>query len=267
MKILISNDDGVQAEGIHVLRREFGRDHDCVIVAPERERSTTGHSLTLHKPLRMHRLEKNVYSVSGGPADCVLLALNEIYKGKAPDLVLSGINRGANLGQDVFYSGTASAAREAANNGVPSCAVSLSLDFAKAGATEHFESAAKSLRQALNRALPLFAGNKKATWKQGLKKWHAGMMLNVNVPNLPLRKIKGIAIATQGHRLYGTSLLKRTDFRGKDYFWIGGSYQGYRNIRESDCWYVDRDYVSLTPLELDTTMKDVYLELKGAWEG
>ncbi|MGZ3653507.1 MAG: 5'/3'-nucleotidase SurE [Bdellovibrionota bacterium] len=260
MKILISNDDGVQAEGIHVLQREFSRDHDCIIVAPERERSTTGHSLTLHKPLRLHRHGKKVYSVSGGPADCVLLALNEIYKGKGPDLVLSGINRGANLGQDVFYSGTASAAREAANHGVPSAAVSLSLDFAKPGAKEHYATAAKSLRRVLDRAIPLITRGGK-----GLKGWRSGLMLNVNVPNLPLRKVKGIAVATQGHRIYGTKLLKRTDFRGKNYFWIGGTYQGYRDIPESDCWYVDRGYTALTPLELDTTMKDVYLELKAQW--
>jgi 5'-nucleotidase len=266
MKILISNDDGVHAEGIRVLAREFSRDHDCVTVAPERERSTTGHSLTLHKPLRLRRWDKNVYSVSGGPADCVLLALNEVYKGKRPDLVLSGINRGANLGQDVFYSGTASAAREAANQGIPSVAVSLSLDFAKAGAREHFAAAAKGLRRVLNRALPLFAGKGKASWKEGLAHWRPGLMLNVNVPNLPLGKIKGIAVATQGHRLYGTNLLKRTDFRGRPYFWIGGTYQGFRDIKESDCWYVDRGYIALTPLELDTTMKDVYLDLKARWE-
>ncbi len=264
MKILISNDDGVHAEGIHALFRELSRDHDCIIVAPERERSTTGHSLTLHKPLRLHKVAKKIYSVSGGPADCVLIALNEIYRGRKPDLVISGINRGANLGQDVFYSGTASAAREGANQDIPSVAVSLSLDFAKAGAKEHYATAAKYLRRALDRTLPLLAGGAKG-WKPALKKWHSGLMLNVNVPNLPLARVKGIRPATQGYRIYGASLLKRTDFRGRDYFWIGGTYQGYKNIKESDCWYVDRGYVSVTPLELDTTMKDVYLELKGAW--
>lgn len=265
MKILISNDDGVRAEGIHALRREFSRDHDCVIVAPETERSTTGHSLTLHKPLRMHKLDKNVYSVSGGPADCVLIALNEIYRGRKPDLVISGINRGANLGQDVFYSGTASAAREGANQDIPSVAVSLSLDFAKPGVKEHYATAAKYLRRVLNRALPLFASKTGASWQQGLKKWHPGMMLNVNVPNLPITRVKGACLATQGYRIYGAKLLKRTDFRNKPYYWIGGTYQGYRNIRDSDCWYVDRGYVSVTPLELDTTMKDVYLDLKARW--
>ncbi|HEY8280261.1 MAG TPA: 5'/3'-nucleotidase SurE [Bdellovibrionota bacterium] len=266
MKILISNDDGVSAEGIKALAREFS-DHSVVVVAPERERSTTGHSLTLHKPLRMHRLEKNVYSVSGGPADCVLVALNEIYKGKKPDLVLSGINRGANLGQDVFYSGTASAAREAANHGIPAVAVSLSLDFQKKGVKENYGTAARGLRQVLNQALAHFAGKKGASWAAGLRSWHPGMMLNVNVPNLPYGKVKGIGIATQGYRIYSTKLLKRVDFRGRNYFWIGGEYQGFRNLKDSDCWYVDRGYIAVTPLELDTTMKDVYLELKGKWRG
>jgi 5'-nucleotidase len=265
MKILLSNDDGVRAEGIHALAHELRRDHDCVIVAPERERSTTGHSLTLHKPVRLHKLDKKVYSVSGGPADCVLVALNEIYHGKKPDLVISGINRGANLGQDVFYSGTASAAREGANQDIPSVAVSLSLDFARHGVKEHYGTAAKFLRRALDHAMPLLAARPRATWRDGVKKWHAGMMLNINVPNLPVSRVKGIRVATQGHRIYGASLLKRTDFRGKDYYWIGGKYQGYKDIKESDCWYVDRGYVSVTPLELDTTMKDVYLELKQLW--
>jgi 5'-nucleotidase len=265
MKILISNDDGVQAEGIHALAHELGKRHDCVIVAPERERSTTGHSLTLHKPLRLHKHGKKVFSVSGGPADCVLIALNEIYRGRKPDMVISGINRGANLGQDVFYSGTASAAREGANQDIPSVAVSLSMDFAKPGAKEHYATAAKMLVRALDRVAPLFAGKPRATWKQALAKWHSGMMLNVNVPNLPLARVKGIEVATQGYRIYGAKILKRTDFRNKHYYWIGGTYQGYRDIKESDCWYVDRGYVSVTPLELDTTMKDVYLELKAKW--
>lgn len=266
LRILISNDDGVRAEGIHALYRELSRDHDCVVAAPERERSTTGHSLTLHKPLRVHRLEKKIYSVSGGPADCVLVALHEILKGRRPDIVISGINRGANLGQDVFYSGTASAAREGANQGIPAVAVSLSLDFAKPNAEEHYAAAAKGLRRALDQALALFAGKPRASWREGLAKWPPGLMLNVNAPNLPLARVKGIRVASQGYRIYSAALIKRRDFRGKDYYWIGGTYQGYRDLRESDCWYVDRGYVAVTPLELDTTMKDVYLDLKGRWK-
>lgn len=265
LKILISNDDGVGAEGIHALAKEFGRDHSVVIVAPQFEKSTTGHHLTLHKPLRVHEVKRNVYHVSGGPADCIHIGLNVIFKGKKPDLILSGINRGANLGQDVFYSGTASAAREGANQGVPSVGVSLSLDFAKKGGQEHYTTAAKALRQVLNRALCHFAGKPGASWKQGLRHWPEGMMLNVNVPNLPYGKLKGVAAATQGYRVYSTDIIKRVDSRNRDYYWIGGTYQGYRDIKESDCWYVDHGYVSVTPLELDTTMSPVYENLRAVW--
>ncbi len=267
LRILISNDDGVHAEGIKALAREFGRDHTVVIVAPETEKSTTGHHLTLHKPLRLHHLGPGVFSVSGGPADCIHVGLNVVFKGKKPDLILSGINRGANLGQDVFYSGTASAAREGANQGIPSVGVSLSLDFHKRGRQEHFVTAARSLRQVLNRVLPHFAGSPRASWKSGLKHWPEGMMLNVNVPNLPLSKVKGIAAATQGYRVYSTNIIRRVDSRERDYYWIGGTYRGYRPIKESDCWYVDHGYVSVTPLELDTTMAAVYGNLKSVWGG
>jgi 5'-nucleotidase len=268
MRILISNDDGVNAPGILALAKEFS-DHDVVVVAPERERSTTGHSLTLHKPLRLHRLAPNVYWVSGGPSDCIYLAMNEVLKGKRPDLVLSGINRGANLGQDVFYSGTASAAREAANLGVPSVAVSLDLSFHKKEKAEHYSTAAKFSRKVIERSLLSFAGangGKKLDWKKALKKWPQGTMLNVNVPNLPMSKVKGIRPATQGHRIYGSHIVKRTDARGRDYFWIGGTYEGYREIPESDCWWVDHGYVAVTPLELDTTQVGIFRQLKTEWE-
>jgi 5'-nucleotidase len=265
MRILISNDDGVHAPGIHALAKEFSRDCQVVVVAPERERSTTGHSLTLHKPLRLRRLEPNVYWVSGGPADCIYLGVNAVLKGKKPDLVLSGINRGANLGQDVFYSGTASAAREAANIGIPSIAVSLDLSYQGGEKVEHYLTAAKATRKVLERALRSFAG-KKMDWRKALRHWPAGTMLNVNVPNLPLRKVKGIRPAKQGHRIYGSQIVRRQDGRGRDYFWIGGTYQGYRPIPETDCWWVDHGYVAVTPLELDTTMVGVYEQLKGEWK-
>jgi 5'-nucleotidase len=263
MRILISNDDGVDAEGIHALAKAFSK-HELVIVAPEREKSTTGHSLTLHKPLRLKKIEKNIYWVSGGPADCIYLGINVVLKGKRPDLVLSGINRGANLGQDVFYSGTASAAREAANLGIPSMAVSLDLSYhSRKVEKNHYASAGKSAVKALQMALKVFANGKKG---DPFKFWPQGLMLNVNVPNLPIAKIKGIKPATQGHRIYGSKIVKRTDARGREYFWIGGTYEGYKPIVDTDCWWVDRGYVSVTPLELDTTMASVYGSFKENWK-
>lgn len=258
MKILISNDDGVHAPGIHALAEEFS-DYEVYIVAPERERSTTGHSLTLHKPLRLHKYGPRIYSVSGGPADCIYVALNEVLKGKKPDLVLSGINRGANLGQDVFYSGTVSAAREAANMGIPSMSISLDLSYEGKEKTAHYEVAAVAARKVLEKALPHFRGSDRA--KNKMQGWPKSTLLNVNVPNLPWKKIKGIRASTQGTRIYGSNLVKRKDGRGKDYFWIGGTYQGFKNIPQSDCWTVDKGYIAVTPLELDTTMKDVYHSL------
>jgi 5'-nucleotidase len=264
MRILISNDDGYSAAGILALAEEFSKGHQVVVVAPEREKSTTGHHLTLHKPLRLHARGKNIYSVSGGPADCIYIGLGEVLKGKKPDLVLSGINRGANLGQDVFLSGTASAAREAANLGIPSVAISLAIDFEAIGAKEHYATAAKWMKKVLANSLDSFGGGKGE--KAGLKKWPAGMMLNVNVPNVPLKQVKGIRAATQGKRSYGTQILKRQDGRGRDYFWLGGKYEGFSPIVESDCWHVDRGYISVSPLELDTTYTALYEEMKGIWK-
>lgn len=264
MKILISNDDGVHAPGIHALAAEFS-DYEVYIVAPERERSTTGHSLTLHKPLRLHKYGPRIFSVSGGPADCIYVALNEVLKGKKPDLVLSGINRGANLGQDVFYSGTVSAAREAANMGIPSLSVSLDLSYDGRKQETHYDSAAKAARKVLEKVLPHFRGSVKS--KNKMQGWPASTLLNVNVPNRPWSKIKGIQASTQGTRIYGSNIVKRRDGRGKDYFWIGGTYEGYKDIPQSDCWVVDRGYVAVTPLELDTTMKDVYQSLTELFQG
>lgn len=266
MRILISNDDGVHAEGIHALAEEFRKDHQVYVVAPERERSTTGHSLTLHKPLRLHHWGNQVYSVSGGPADCIYIGLGEVLKDKRPDLVLSGINRGANLGQDVFYSGTASAAREAANMGIPSMAVSLAVNFDKPEKTQNYPVAARAARAVLSQVLPAFAGKPNAPWKSGLRAWPRGMMLNVNVPNVAEKKIKGYRLASQGRRIYGSEVLRRIDARGREYFWIGGKYQSYDPNPETDCWHVDHNYVAVTPLELDTTMRDVFHSLQVAFE-
>ena len=261
-RILFSNDDGVHAKGLHILAKEF-TDAKWDIVAPEKERSTTGHSLTLHKPLRLHKFHKHIFSVSGGPADCIYLGISEVVKGK-PDIVISGINKGANLGQDVFYSGTVSAAREAANLGIPAMAVSLNLDFHKKDKVEHYESAAKAAKLVLKQVLQFWGDGSE---KKGFKVWPKGLVLNVNVPNLPWKKIKGLRVASQGQRFYGGKIVKRTDARGRKYYWIGGSYQGFNEkLKDSDCAWVHKGYVAITPLELDTTMLPVYHALIPAFE-
>lgn len=257
MNILISNDDGIGAEGIEVLYKEFSEFARVIVVAPERERSTTGHSLTLHKPLRLQKVKKDFYYVSGGPADCIFLGLWKFFGKRKPDLILSGINRGANLGQDVFYSGTVSAAREGANFGIPSMAVSLSLDHHREGRPMHYRSAALVAKRVLFETLAGLGGSGK-NYKLGFKNWPKGMLLNVNVPNKTLSKIKGVMAATQGHRVYGTEILSRVDARDREYYWIGGKYESYRTGDQSDCHRVAQGYASVTPLQLDTTMRDFF---------
>lgn len=240
MKILLCNDDGVHAPGIDALYRELKKLGDVCVVAPLEEKSTTGHSLTLHKPLRLLKMRENFFGVSGSPADCVYLGIRQVLKSK-PDWVVSGVNRGANLGQDVYYSGTVSAAREACMMGIRALAVSLAVDFKKRlpEAKLHYSSAAR--------------------WAVEILKQSNGVeipehtLLNLNVPDRALRDIKGLQLVSQGFRHYSGTVLKRRDHRGKDYFWVGGQYRGYRPQDGTDCEVVDKGYVALTPVKLDTT--------------
>ena len=241
MRILLSNDDGVHAPGIQAMYQELKKLGKVWVVAPLEERSTTGHSLTIHKPLRMIRVAENFWGVSGSPADCVYLGIRQVMGNQLPDLVVSGINRGANLGQDVYYSGTVSAAREACILGLPALAVSLSVDFAKGlpEAKLHYASAAKLacklIKKLKNIEIPHHT------------------LLNLNVPDLPIARIKGVKLARQGFRYYSGNILRRRDHRGKDYYWVGGNYKGYRRDPDSDCTIVERGFASLTPIKLDST--------------
>lgn len=240
MRILLSNDDGVHAPGLKIMQKELAKLGTVYVVAPLDEKSTTGHSLTLHKPLRLISMGKNFYGVSGSPADCVYLGIRQVIGGM-PDLVISGPNRGANLGQDVYYSGTVSAAREACILGIPSMAVSLAVDFKKMTSESalHYASAAKMAVRVLRRlekcALPRHT------------------LLNLNVPDLPLAKIKGTQLTRQGFRYYSGNILRRQDHRGKDYFWVGGQYKGFKKELGTDCYAVESGFASLTPLKLDST--------------
>ncbi|MBC7693721.1 MAG: 5'/3'-nucleotidase SurE [Methylotenera sp.] len=252
MRILLSNDDGVHAVGLRAMYQELKKLGQVYVVAPLEERSTMGHALTLDKPLRMIPMAKDFYGVSGSPADCVYIGIREIMKGM-PDLVVSGINRGANLGQDVYYSGTVSAAREACILGLPALAVSLSVDFSKAPLESklHYATAAKLAVKVL-----------KNFKKLELPK-HT--LLNLNSPDLPLAKVKGIRLARQGFRYYSGEILRRKDHRGKDYFWVGGEYRGFHRERDTDCLAVDQGYASLTPLNLDSTDYSFLNTLQEDW--
>lgn len=249
MRILLSNDDGVHAPGLRILYEELKKLGHVKVVAPLEEKSTTGHSLTLHKPLRLISLEKDFYGVNGSPADCVYLGIKQVLK-RMPDIVVSGINRGANLGQDIYYSGTVSAAREACMLGIPSYAVSLNVAFktSKSESKLHYATAAKTLVKIIR--------------EYQKKKFPKYTLLNVNVPDLPLNRIKGIHPARQGFRHYSGSVIKRTDHRGKDYFWVGGQYSGFLPEPDTDCVKVDEGYVSITPLKLDATDMAYLEEMK-----
>ena len=230
MKVLLANDDGVHASGIRTLFKELKTSFDTNIMAPLEERSTTGHSLSLDKPLRLEKLEDNVYGCSGFPADCVLMGIH-VLKDKRPDVVVSGINRGANLGQDLYYSGTVAAAREAAFHNIPSIAVSLV--FNAVNEIHHYESAALFIKWCLD------------------EKLHEHIppmtLLNINVPNLKMNEIRGCKLSETGFRRYSEEIHARMDTRNRDYYWIAGRYEGFAPNPDSDCQAVEDGYIAITP--------------------
>ncbi len=238
MRILISNDDGVHAPGINTLYKTLAKEHEVFVVAPLEERSTTGHTLSLDNPLRVVKIEKDadVYACSGFPADCTLMGIAHLMQDR-PDLIVSGINRGANLGQDVYYSGTMAAAREAAFRDIPAIAVSTVCDFS--GSPEHpiyFSTAANFILRLLREdILPL------------IPPLH---VLNVNVPDVKESEIKGHKLTELGMRYYSEEIAPRRDFRGREYFWIGGVYKGHCETLGSDCVAVDAKYISVSLLNL-----------------
>jgi len=247
MKILLTNDDGLHAPGIAALEAVAPRFGDLWVVAPHQERSGASHALTMNEPLRIHEHGRQRFSSTGTPVDCVYLGIHSLLGG-VPDLVLSGINKGANLGDDVHYSGTVGAAREAALNGLPALAVSLATEGG--GGTPHFESAAaiacKVIAEYCARSLP------------------SGVLLNLNVPNLPLSDIQGIQVCGLGRRHYDPWVEERIDPRQKRYFWIGGAPAKSGMSEGTDGWWVSRGYASLTPLGLDATQREL-VESVGTW--
>jgi len=234
-RILISNDDGVHARGIKALRKALEEVADVTVVAPDRERSGASHSLTMDVPLRTHRIRDNIIGVDGTPTDCVLLALKVLLP-EPPDLVVSGINRGANMGDDVTYSGTIAAAMEATLMGIPAMAVSLCR--CKSGAFD-YEASAEIAREValmvLERGLP------------------EGTLLNVNVPNVPREEITGVEVARQGKQVYEEAVVEKQDPRGRTYYWIGGQLTSWEPEPDTDYAAVSQGLVSITPVHLDLT--------------
>ncbi len=241
MRILISNDDGIFATGIRKLAERLAaeKDFEVFVVAPDRERSATGHALTLHKPLRVEEVDlapnvKGAWAVTGTPSDCVKFAVIALLKQK-PDIVISGINNGANLGNDVLYSGTVSAAMEGAFLHIPSIAVSLVTKQEK----KHWETAADFVAELIH-CVP----------KAGLQ---PGCLLNVNVPSAPMAEISGYAITKLGYRLYNDHFEKRTDPRGKIYYWLAGHAIEESDEPYTDTWAVNQKMISVTPIAFNMT--------------
>jgi 5'-nucleotidase len=251
MKILISNDDGIDAPGIRALAEAVKDMGEIYVVAPHRERSTAGHSLTLHKPLRILSLGSNFFATTGTPADCVYLGIREIVKGR-PDVILSGINRGANLGTDLYYSGTVAAAREAALMNIRSYAfslVDLSMTIPNAPKEDmRFSMAAQMARKVVESTIQV--------------SFPSHSLLNVNIPNIEASKIKGMKVSRQGIRYYKDEVTKRTDPRGRDYYWIGGAYEGFEKDALSDCHAVEESYISIAPINIDCTHNQFYTTLE-----
>jgi 5'-nucleotidase len=241
MRILLTNDDGVNATGLKVLEtiaRTFSE--DVWIVAPTEEQSGAGHSLTLTRPVRLRKLGERRFCVTGTPTDAVMMAIAHVMKDDPPDLILSGVNRGANLGEDVTYSGTCSAAMEGALAGIPSIALSQSYAKEGMGDTVPF-AAAEAWAERMLRPLidtPMAPRT----------------LVNVNFPALPPGDVKGVRVARQGLRDYGRlRIVKRTDPRGYDYFWFGLGPMIETAGHETDLEAVADGYVSVTPLHLDLT--------------
>jgi 5'-nucleotidase len=233
MLILVTNDDGVHSPGLIALFKAMKEIGDAYIVAPDRERSAVGHSLTLHRPLKVEEMRERVYSVNGTPTDAVVLGVSKVLPRK-PDIVVSGINRGGNLGDDITYSGTVSAAFEGTILNIPSFAISMPGDK-----NFHFETAA------------FFAAVIAGYIRE--KPLPYDTFLNVNVPNMAKGSIKGMKLTRQGKRIYDNSIKDVLSPRGEMHYWIGGGVLYWEHAEDTDIHAVNDGYVSVTPIHLDFT--------------
>ncbi|QUX91062.1 5'/3'-nucleotidase SurE [Marinomonas sp. A3A] len=239
MRILIANDDGLDAVGIQTLARYLRPKYDLLVVAPDRNRSGASNSLTLSRPIQPIEVEEGQYRVDGTPTDCVNLALSGVIDGDV-DLVVSGINHGANLGDDVIYSGTVAAAMEARHLGRPALAVSLV-------GNQHFDTAAKVIMQLLKDSHTL--------------ELPVGILLNINVPDVPYSELKGIQVTRLGYRHKAQAPISAQHPRGLPSFWIGALSEPYDVSEGTDFCAVKNGYVSITPIHTDMTCHEAKLPL------
>ena len=233
MKILLSNDDGVFAEGLACLHQELIKQHEVTVIAPDRNCSGASNALSLHQPLRLQQMKSGFYSVNGTPSDCVHLGINKFLQ-EDPQLVISGINHGPNLGDDVIYSGTVAAATEGRYMGLPAIAVSLT---SKKG--QNFQTAARIVSEIVEHLdeHPIAADQ----------------ILNINVPDIPYDEIRGIEVTRQGRRHRAESMVKDTDPFGREVFWYGPVGTEQDAGPGTDFHAIANGYCSVTPLSVDMT--------------
>lgn len=246
MNIMVTNDDGIHAPGIRALAEAMKELGHVIVVAPDRERSAAGHSLTLHSPLRIFELHKDWYAVDGTPTDCVNMGIHNMLP-VTPDLIVSGINHGANLGDDVTYSGTVAAAMEANLMGIPAIAFSLATFEKECNFNAAARIALRVARQVATHTLP------------------SDTFLNVNIPNCPLERMRPALVTRQGKRSFIGKIVDKTDPRGRKYFWIGSEEPGPNDEEGTDFHAINRGHVSVTPLHLDLT-NHKSLQILSGWE-
>ena len=247
MNILITNDDGIYADGIIELAKAISKIANVYVVAPESQKSATGHAITIHNPIMVHKIDmgENIksYAISGTPADCVKVGVEALFKEVNIDMVLSGINNGPNLGTDVIYSGTVAAAIEGLVEGKPS--IALSCDSSKVSSDEYREAAkyTAKLIQKLEGNLDKLNGN----------------ILNVNFPT---GEKKGVRITKLGRRVYNNVMDDRQSIRGQRYVWMGGDLEDIKQDKDSDIFAVENGYISITPVHINMTETNRIEELK-----
>ncbi len=240
---LITNDDGIHSPGLDALVKALSKLAECMIIAPDRDNSAVSHSLTMNRPLKVTRLKDGFYTLDGTPTDCVAIGLNKIVK-QRPDLLVSGINPGPNIGDDISYSGTVSAAVEGTMYGIPSLAVSLAGD-APYNFAEPADIAVKLAKQIL---------------KQGLPK---DTLLNVNVPSG--KSIRGTKVTRQGRRLWDNAIQETSDPLGRKHYWIGGGTPYPDFSEDTDVYAIQNGFISVTPIHLDLTNHKGIEFLKNEW--
>ncbi|MFN2397133.1 MAG: 5'/3'-nucleotidase SurE [Gemmatimonadaceae bacterium] len=250
MRLLCTNDDGFLAHGLECLVNAVTPLGEVTVVAPDREQSATSHSLTLHHPVRAVKRGERRFQLDGTPTDCVMVAVEALMDAR-PDFVLSGINHGQNMGEDVLYSGTVAAAMEGISLGIPSIAISFAGGDLRAD-PDMLDAQVEALTALLAHVT-------------GLREFPRDALLNINLPPLRSSEIKGVRLTTLGRRVYSDSLMRMKDPWGREIFWIGGGSATWSGREDSDFRAVHDGYISVTPLHLDLTSYELFNTAQSWW--